>query len=227
MPGSRIISLFLGVACAVLAAATATGAELRSLRVEVVSVADGDTVTVLDSNQLQHRVRLAGIDAPERYQPFADRSRQNLSRMVLRRTVLIEWSKVDQYRRFIAKVVVEEPGCATPCTATDVNLEQLRAGLAWHYKYYEAEQTPEDRKAYMLTEEKARETGTGLWAEPSPVPPWEWRRGPKEGPIKKSRNDICHPPEMPTYESVRNFDSFATLQECLDDGGRLPKGRAP
>jgi len=116
----------------------------------VMGVADGDTITILDSNQLDHRVRLAGIDAPEKGQPFGQRAKQSLSRAVYGKDVRIEWDKRDKYGRFVAKVWVAPPGAtcdATPCPKTlDVGFEQLLVGLAWHYSIYGDEQSAADRQ---------------------------------------------------------------------------------
>lgn len=202
-------------------------AQPRSLEVQVVRILDGDTIEAIDSNKLQHRLRLAGIDAPEKEQGFSDRSRSNLAALVHNKFVQMEWTKTDQYGRFVAKVIVQDrSGCAeASCegTYTDVNLEQIRAGLAWHYKQYESEQTAKDRREYAAAEDEARKTRVGLWADADPVAPWSWRRGESTGLVKKSRSDICHDPSMTTYPSVKNFETFATLDECIASGGRLPK----
>ena len=71
------------------------------------SVADGDTITVLDASKVQYKIRLSGIDAPEKAQPFGDRSKQNLARMVFNKDVSIEWSKQDRYGRIVGKVMVQ------------------------------------------------------------------------------------------------------------------------
>ena len=210
-----------------LLALPVAGAERRSLEATVVGVADGDTITVLDSNKLQHKIRLDGIDAPEKGQPFGERAKQSLSAFVYGKNVTLEWSKVDRYGRFVATVRVAPPGaCApdAPCNAMlNVNLAQIEAGLAWHYKQFEREQSPADRKTFAMAEEQARAQRIGLWVDPAPVQPWEWRHGPSTGPIKKSRADICHAPDMPTYPSVKKFTPFATLEECLESGGRVPR----
>lgn len=139
----------------------------KTLTGEVVALSDGDTVTVLDSAKTQHKVRLAGIDAPERRQAFGERSKQNLAAMVFRKQVTVEWHKRDRYGRIVGKVLVER---------TDAGLAQLRAGMAWHYKQYAREQTPEDRAAYAGAEEAAQETHVGMWRDVAPVAPWDFRR---------------------------------------------------
>jgi endonuclease YncB( thermonuclease family) len=184
MGRSRIISLLLWVAGAALHSAGAAGAPAHSLQVSVIGIADGDTITVLDSNQLQHRVRLAGIDAPEKQQAFGERSRQSLSTRVYRKDVRLEWSKEDKYGRWVARVLLDPPtGCEPSCAApVDVSLEQIRAGMAWHYKEYEREQSRPDREAYAQAELAARAAQAGLWADPNPVAPWEWRLLSRTGP---------------------------------------------
>ena len=85
----------------------------------MVGVADGDTVTVLNSNRQQHKVRLGGIDAPEKAQPFGQRSKENLSRLVFNKEVRVEWEKQDRYKRIVGKVWVQPSGCPTcPMTLT-------------------------------------------------------------------------------------------------------------
>ncbi len=88
----------------------------------VVHVADGDTITVLDAGKVQHKVRLAGIDAPEKAQPFGQRSRESLADLVAGRTVIVETHKKDRYGRYVGKVILN---------SRDVNLEQIRRGMAW------------------------------------------------------------------------------------------------
>jgi endonuclease YncB( thermonuclease family) len=226
----RVLSAALATAPLLLGpvpARAAVPALPQLLEGRVVSVADGDTLTLLDSNNLQHKVRLAGIDAPEKGQAFGEKSRQSLARAVHGKDVRIEWSKRDHYGRFVAKVWARPPDLTCmqpPCPKTlDVNLAQLTVGLAWHYKEYEREQSEEDRHRYAFAEQEARARKAGLWSEPDPVPPWAWRRGLTDGPVKKSRNDICHEPGSRSYRSVKQFTSYASLDACLASGGRLPK----
>ena len=198
------------------------------LEVHVVAVLDGDSLRVRDSNGLEHEVRIAGIDAPEREQPYSGQARQNLKLLTLDRDARIEAQpKRDRHGRLVAKVWVISPDapCSTPeCPKTlDAGHAQIAAGLAWHYKRYEKEQSPQDRGAYSFDEDEARVRRRGLWSDPNPVPPEQWRQGLENGLVKKSRAGICHTPEMASYGSVRVFTSFATLDECLASGGRVPK----
>jgi endonuclease YncB( thermonuclease family) len=133
----------------------------------VVGVADGDTVTVLDRKHEQHKIRLSGIDAPEKAQPFGSRSKQSLADLAYGRAVSVEWRKRDRYRRIVGKMI--EGG-------RDVNLEQSRRGMAWHYKRYQKEQDAPDRMRYRDAEIEAREARLGLWVDPKPILPWSWRR---------------------------------------------------
>lgn len=132
----------------------------------VVSVADGDTITVLDDTRTQHKIRLAGIDSPEKKQPFGQRSKESLSDLVFSKTVTVDTDKRDKYGREVGKVLVD---------GIDANLEQIRRGMAWHYKAYDREQSAIDRKVYADAENEARAARRGLWADAVPVPPWEFR----------------------------------------------------
>jgi endonuclease YncB( thermonuclease family) len=133
----------------------------------VIGLADGDTVTVLDSSKVQHRIRLAGIDAPEKKQAFGSRSQQSLSELVFQKSVRIDYAKRDRYGRIVGKVLVND---------VDTSLEQIKRGMAWHYKAYEQEQNGLERELYAQTERDARRARRGLWQDPSPTPPWEFRK---------------------------------------------------
>lgn len=132
----------------------------------VVGVTDGDTITVLDDQRVQHKIRLAGIDAPEKSQAFGQRSKTFLSSLVFSKPVVVETQKTDRYGRTVGKVLVGD---------RDANLALVVAGLAWHYKKYETEQSASDRMIYASAEQDARAARQGLWADPSAKPPWEWR----------------------------------------------------
>jgi endonuclease YncB( thermonuclease family) len=117
---------------------------------------------------MTYRIRLQGIDAPESGQPFGSKSHENLAEQVFDKQVTIEWSKRDKYGRIVGKVLLN---------GSDVCLEQVKAGMAWHYKYYQAEQSPEDRELYADSEVEARSARRGLWTDVNPTPPWQFRHG--------------------------------------------------
>lgn len=126
----------------------------------VVGISDGDTLTVLIDRQ-QMRVRLVEIDAPEKGQAFGNRSKQSLSDMCFGRDAQIEERGRDRYGRALGRVY---------CDGIDANAEQIRQGMAWVYDKYVTEHS-----LYRLQDE-AKAAKRGLWADPSHVPPWEWRR---------------------------------------------------
>ena len=152
-----------------------------TLQGKVVKIADGDTVTIVDDSGKKHRIRLAGIDAPEKNQPYGDISTQGLNILVSGRIVTIEYEKRDRYKRIVGKVLVDPPGevfcMALDCVKKiDAGLEQIKRGLAWHYKKYQGEQSVEDRGTYGEAEVGARDKLLGLWKSNEPMAPWEWRR---------------------------------------------------
>lgn len=134
---------------------------------QVVGVTDGDTIKVLDDQRTQHKIRLAGIDAPEKAQAFGQRSKEQLASLVFDKYVKVETEKQDRYGRTVGKVVLDE---------RDVNLIMVLTGFAWHYKKYEDEQSFADRMLYADAEREARLEHRGLWVESGAVAPWEWRK---------------------------------------------------
>jgi endonuclease YncB( thermonuclease family) len=152
------------LAAAILAAAAPASA--ANFSGEVVRILDGDTVDVLVNRQ-PVRVRLASIDAPEiRHgtrnpgQPFGERSRQSLASMVFRQNVIIDVEGTDQYGRAIGTIMEGN---------FNVNAEQVRRGMAWVYRHYTHD------PALLSAEQEARAQKRGLWADPNPVPPWDYR----------------------------------------------------
>lgn len=87
--------------------------------------------------------------------------------MLFGKVVAIDFNKRDKYTRIIGKVILD---------GNDINLEQIKRGLAWHYKQYEKEQELADRSIYANEEYLARRDSKGLWADQNPVPPWEFRK---------------------------------------------------
>ena len=144
-----------------------TASASKILQGKVVSVADGDTITVLDAEKNQHKIRLQGIDAPEKAQAFGAKSKQALYEMVHGKTVQVSFEKSDKYGRILGKVLLD---------GQDICHEQIKAGLAWHYKKYQNQQPLVDRDAYSASETAAKSEKLGLWSDPQPVAPWDFRK---------------------------------------------------
>lgn len=128
----------------------------------VVRVADGDTVSVLDANKKQHKIRLYGIDTPERDQPHGKQSRRALADMVADEQVGVVIVETDSYGRAVGTLYHND---------IHVNAAMVRSGNAWWYRYY----APHSR-LLSEAEKSAREESLGLWAQADPIPPWDWRR---------------------------------------------------
>lgn len=128
----------------------------------VVSIADGDTVTVLRGRE-QVRVRLYGIDCPESEQPFGRRARQRTGELAFGRMVTVRTEGRDRYGRVVAWVELPDGRL--------LNEILVAEGLAWHYRRY----APREARLARL-EQEARAARRGLWQDPYPVPPWQWRR---------------------------------------------------
>jgi endonuclease YncB( thermonuclease family) len=156
-----LLLLFLAAAC-----------HAAIIEGRVVGVTDGDTVTVLDGGKVQHKIRLAGIDAPEKAQPFGNRSKASLSDLVFGKAVIVDTGKKDRNGREVGKVLVN---------GMDANLEQVKRGMAWHYLAYEREQSASDRQLYGAAETEARAAKRGLWHDKEPTPPWAWRKERRDG----------------------------------------------
>ena len=136
-------------------------APTKVLQGRVVAIADGDTITVLDEHNRQHKVRLAGIDAPESKQPFGQRARGLLAELCFNRFVTIDIQQTDRYGRLVGWVIAD---------GQNVNHRLVADGLAWHYKQY-------DKSVELAAlEATARMEQRGLWSDPHPIEPWKWRR---------------------------------------------------
>jgi len=146
------------------------GLHAAELQGHVVRVADGDTVTLRDAQGVQHRIRLQGIDAPEQDQPFGDRSRQYLIERVYGREVTVAITRRDAYDRAVGVIRLD---------GQDINLRMVAAGKAWHFRRMARHQSAANRQAYADAEQAARQAKLGLWADPKPVPPWDFRRPPR------------------------------------------------
>ena len=130
----------------------------------VVGIMDGDTILVLTTEYNQKRVRLAEIDAPEKKQPFGAKSKQALSELCFKKHVIVKVVDTDLYGRLVGKV---------SCEGTDANRSQVESGMAWVYRRYAKDPALGDAETMAKTGKR------GLWADPSPIPPWEWRKNRK------------------------------------------------
>jgi micrococcal nuclease len=148
------------------------GAAADTMSGRVVRVVDGDTLVLLVAGHEQERIRLAGIDCPERKQAFGTKAKEALARLAAGEQVTVEWEKRDRYGRIVGKIVYG---------GHDVDLALVREGMCWWYRKYAREQTRADRVLYEDAEAKARKKRLGLWRDPEPVPPWEWRKEHQHG----------------------------------------------
>jgi micrococcal nuclease len=129
---------------------------------KVVGVTDGDTVTLRTEDQTL-KVRLTGIDTPERGQPFGTRAKQALSGKVFGKTISLNSSGEDRYERTLGEIMLD---------GSSINEWLVREGMAWWYERYAPRET-----RLRDAQQEAQQARRGLWADPEPVPPWEWRRG--------------------------------------------------
>jgi micrococcal nuclease len=169
MRGRRLVTLaVVVVGCLISLSASARHSAQTSqvypgdvLVGKVVRIADGDTLTILENDQAQHRIRLYGIDAPEKAQAFGTQSKKNLADKVFGEIVRVEVVDIDRYRRAVGRIYLGN---------RFINLEQVRDGYAWRYTTYDR------RHEFDAAEREARADHRGLWSDPHPTPPWEFRR---------------------------------------------------
>nr|DAX63705.1 MAG TPA: nuclease-like protein [Caudoviricetes sp.] len=131
---------------------------LFALSGKVVSIHDGDTITVLQGKQ-QVKVRLFGIDAPELKQPYGKKSKQFLANLIAGQIVEVDENGKDRYKRTIGTIYLD---------GTDINAQMVANGYAWAYRKFS--------KKYTAQESKAKKQDLGLWRDKEPIPPWEWRK---------------------------------------------------
>jgi endonuclease YncB( thermonuclease family) len=133
----------------------------------VVGVSDGDSLTLLDAEKRQHKIRLQGIDAPEMKQAYGQKSKESLSKLVYNKAIKVHWFKKDRFGRTVGQVMLGD---------IDICLEQVRRGMAWHFKDYQDEQSVKDRDLYDRAEVQARELRLGLWQDAAPIEPAVFRQ---------------------------------------------------
>ncbi len=158
------LALLLGVAVAIIFAKHTHAAQIIEGR--VIGVIDGDTLEVLDVNRKTHRIRLAGIDAPERSQSHGAAAKKVLSEHVYLQNVNVKVVDTDRYKRTIGRVRLN---------GEDINLRMVADGYAWVYAQY-AYTLGRDKKRYELAQTRAQTAQRGLWGNSSAIPPWAFRR---------------------------------------------------
>lgn len=142
-------------------------ASAETLEGLVMRVEDGDTLDLTTQSGAQTIIRLYGIDAPEKAQPYGRQSRKALRDACLHKFVRVEVLDVDRYQRVVGRV---------SCDGKDAGRSQITAGMAWVYRRYVAQRDP----LYLL-ERNARQQRLGLWRDPNPVEPWRWRHARSRG----------------------------------------------
>lgn len=218
-----VVAHRLAAALVLLLAALWQPAAAQDITGRIISVVDGDTLTLLHGRE-PVRIRLTEIDGPERGQPFGQRSTQSLRALCAGRTARVVLAGTDQYNRSLGRVW---------CAGVDANAEQVRRGMAWVYDQYVT-----DRGLYPV-QQAARNRREGLWVDPAPVPPWLWRRGIRSAPansapgpkaadnapiIGNRRSRVYHlPTGCPSYGKVapRNRVPFASEEAARAAGYRL------
>ena len=131
---------------------------------------DGDTFILQADNQY-HRIRLASIDAPELDQPYGLEAKRVLSKLVYNKSVIAQVIETDKYGRKVAKVYAENKNASR---------YMLEHGAAWHYGYFNI--FSEEFEQYQYLEQTAHKNRIGLWQQPTPTPPWVWRKTKKQAP---------------------------------------------
>lgn len=183
---------------------------------KVVGVSDGDTITVLHHGKGE-KIRLYGIDCPEKKQAFGKRAKQVTSKMVFDKNVEVRPVTTDRYGRTIAWIYIN---------GTCLNEELLKTGLAWHYKQYSSER----RLADLEIEAKQRKAG--LWSDPHSIAPWDFRRGKSEAAAEnQTRTDHkniayhgnikskkFHRPSCRYYECTNCTTTFHSREEAIQAG---------
>jgi micrococcal nuclease len=163
LAASMIWTMTLLMACAPSAAQVPQ----KEVFGRIVRVTDGDTVTLLSSDNTQIKLRLAGTDAPESRMPYGQASRVHLAGLVLNKEVVAVTQKQDHYGRNVATLFIG---------TKDINLSMVQADMAWHYKQFESVLDKSIARKHAQSEQTARFEQQGLWQQPNQQAPWDWRK---------------------------------------------------
>ena len=159
-------TLTKSLCCLLIYLISAIGVQAATLVGKVVGITDGDTITVIDTDKTEHKIRLMGIDAPEKKQDYGIESKKALSNYIYQREITVEYKKQDRYKRKVGKIILGNQ---------DICLQMIKDGMAWHYKDYEKEQSKTDRDLYSQAELKARNEKIGLWQDIKAIAPSTFR----------------------------------------------------
>jgi endonuclease YncB( thermonuclease family) len=211
---------------------------LSKFSAKVVSITDGDTVDVLTPAGLTYAVRLEGIDAPEHDQAFGSQSTANLATLASGKSVTLECENERSYGRLICKILLPD--------GEDADLDQVKTGMAWHYKQYQDEQSAADRAAYAAAECAAMKAKIGLWSQPNPEQPQDFRHGTHSAPlfspdgcrmssepmtgavVGNARSHIFEWPACPYYSSISPNNQVAfTSPQAAEQAGYRPAHNCP
>lgn len=169
---------------------------------KVTLVYDGDTISVETKERKIYSIWLKGVDAPENKQNYGKKSRKTLADLIEGKDVKVVIYKKGLYDRYIGIVYLD---------GQDVGLRQIEAGMAWHFKQYDYEQTMEERKKYAQAQQKAQSEKLGLWEDKNPTPPWDFRNGTKSK--EPDKNDV-------TSEAAANTNNAETTPKTNNSSGR-------
>ncbi|KWT68579.1 thermonuclease family protein [Comamonas testosteroni] len=123
---------------------------------------------------------MQGIDAPEGKQPFGERARQALAKLTFQKEAELRCNKLDSYKRHVCSVWAKPSGAPDPNKTLDVGLAMVTQGMAWWYRAYARAQSPQERGQYAFAEQEAKARTVGLWRDPEPIAPWDWRKALRE-----------------------------------------------
>jgi endonuclease YncB( thermonuclease family) len=211
---------------------------LSKFSANVAGITDGDTIDARTPAGLTYSIRLEGIDAPEHDQAFGSQSTANLTALASGKRVTLECENESSYGRLICKIVLPN--------GEDADLDQVKAGMEWHYKQYQDGQSPADRAAYSAAECGAMKAKIGLWSQPNPEQPQDFRHGthsallfgpdgcrissePTSGAVVgNARSHIFEWPACPYYSSISQ-DNQVPFQspQAAEAAGYRPAHNCP
>lgn len=197
----RALTFYSCAVSIMLTALLALPCQARVLEGRVIGISDGDTLT-LRAGQNNYKIRLAQIDAPEKKQAYGQRSKVSLSELAFGQNVIADIETKDKYGRLVATIWAQE---------INVNLEQVRRGMAWVYVQYA-------HSADMLDAQRtARSAKRGLWADRKAIAPWDWRqsqRVPTDGLPSLTRDLLNPTTRSPSAAQSAKF-RCGSKQSCL------------